>query len=706
MKFNLLMMFLFANSIQATSAVPAEPERPNNGILIFLDDSEDSLRAISSDLMSAIAEEAGPIIASASLLVNIRGDGVDPHLKDPAVVADIYLNLKQIVQLAEQRYAAQPTMELLNQSTKAQEELDAFVKKAVVGLGAFDAKAAQRWVVKEVDRNLYLLLPKRILFPNTDSVNIFSPEARITAIEQKLGLKVNHLATKDVAAIKKPTPAPRYASYFVDLLPRIFVTSGEYPLANKNQIPSWSIYLTGHGYEGVVADLKLNQFQDFLSFLEIMIPTRIVVYNSCFAAGVNTELMYADSEKGATKTYSFPIITQALTDAPTSVPLPGLRFEQRFDNGPWLASLIPNIHYGRFLSRVTRPGVLNYNDIMAPLVTSAGKAQTLKNLPQIKLPGLPWFSVLDSGNKTVAIGSVLAKTRTAPLNIGTFFKKGGRLAEPLGILLYASDVPFELIINTKQMPLIVSMVPGDAVHHIKRITSTTQGASAILNSFNLEMQGPEKIFFIDSIQATSGLLTNVVIDINMKEFRTYFVQNGILYRKAGIPASPNDSKTYQALLRRYGKAFEQPAKEQAERKTIERKTVQETLTPAALARIQNALKARGKPAKEEKIKEEKIREEKTASRRQEIISGLMDLLNAAEESKVREDYIRILKHVLSLLLEEQNYTASMLSLVTELLGEINGKTKIVYLKEHGTDINYLLVPILKNINKEIKRLSD
>src|SRR5207249_2149737 len=78
--------------------------------------------------------------------------------------------------------------------------------------------------------------------------------------------------------------------------------------------------------------------------------------------------------------------------------------------------------------------------------------------PQVKYPGLPWFSIIDT-DPIVSIGSILAKNRKAPLDIATFFPKklsstkdsSGKTQitkqdrEIFGILLYTNEIPFEII---------------------------------------------------------------------------------------------------------------------------------------------------------------------------------------------------------------------------------------------------------------------
>ena len=133
-----------------------------------------------------------------------------------------------------------------------------------------------------------------------------------------------------------------------------------------------------------------------------------------------------------------------------------------------------SVRYSDFLNKVTTSDIINYRELAAPFVVGFKNEHGLElsHLPQIKFPGLPWFSVIDN-DKVVNIGSILAKTRTKPLDIATFFAKKDKKADPLGILLYAETIPFELIINTIEMPAIISMIPGDAIHHIKKISSTS-----------------------------------------------------------------------------------------------------------------------------------------------------------------------------------------------------------------------------------------
>src|SRR4029078_7029332 len=118
------------------------------------------------------------------------------------------------------------------------------------------------------------------------------------------------------------------------------------------------------------------------------------------------------------------------------------------------------IHYDCFVKKITDFDPIPYHETIECLIPASTLYQPRvydaahykygpQNIPQIRYPGLPWFSVFD--NSIVAsIGTVMAKTRTAPLDIATFFaRQGQQQADPLALLLYAQDIPFQLIIDTK-----------------------------------------------------------------------------------------------------------------------------------------------------------------------------------------------------------------------------------------------------------------
>lgn len=558
--FTTILLVCFITNLSAMqTALPQIKPFATNGLLIFLDDSERDNGAIefsmlSSDLLSALVlEEAGPVVASASLIVNIHG-AEKPTESNPE---------KLLQTLNESR---------VKDSEKMTEQERKEEKKIILSNVSFDANAAEKWIIKEINTSLYLLLPKKYLQSKNISDNALeASEAQnhVSATEQALGFKVNHMKTVKVTDIKAALPEPQDADYFIKALPKIFVTNSEYPKQSKNSIPAWAIYLNGHGsINDSLAHLTLEQFRTFLTFLENKIRTKLLLYESCYAAGVNTEIIYKDFEKDIYKTYPFAIITHALTDAPTK----GVFIKFYIEHG----KLKPKINggYSHFLNMATSSDVINYRELVAPLLHDFKNEYglDLSHLPQIKFPGLPWFSVIDS-DKVINIGSVLAKTRTQPLDIATFFAMRGKRADPLGILLYAENIPFELIINTAEAPAIISMIPGGALHHINKISSASHTVDKMLNSFLTTWElAPRKIFIINELsgpfsedmtkvlQDKQGTLLNLIIDLTTHENNIYFSYKEKLYHildelkdtNSATLADAQATKKYNSLLAQYG----------------------------------------------------------------------------------------------------------------------------------------------------------
>ncbi len=544
--------------IQNLRANPAAPEQehPIRGVLIFLDDSENGvIGGISSDLIAAIYQEAGPIIASASVLVNIRGDNVPPEFQDPKSLVEAYNKLEAAILKAT-------SASEISAAKRAQIDFENNVN-AILGMGAFNANTANNWIIKEIIPELYLLLPKKYLQKeglDIAEVSNYMPQGGITPMEQKLGLKVNHMPTAQVNDIKKPIVVFDTADYFVGALGNTFVTAKEYSASSNNFIPFWGIYIKGHGsLNHTIVRLKLDDFKGFLNFLETKILTRILTYSSCYAAGVNAEYIYKDTERGVIKTYSFPIITMALLDAITAGPAPMFTVRQ---GTPVLVRLL---NFASFFEKMTQPFLQDYHDLIATIDPSKYllKNYLIPSTPQIKLPGLPWFSVLDSGNKTVAIGSILAKARTEPLDINSFFKKQGKKGEPLALLLYTHVVPFELIISTTEMPKIVSMIPGKTFHQIEKISSSKHSAQDIIKSFDLAIgyTGPDKLFFIDTISSNSDAYSSIIINTNGKVFKSYFYKDGQPYKFPFIKLSLDEMKQFHELILKRDIVLSKPTNE-------------------------------------------------------------------------------------------------------------------------------------------------
>ncbi len=578
--------------VQPEPVAPSPEVQPGpfatHGLLIFLDDTEKNREfgAVSNGLVTALLQEAGPIVASASVIANVRN--INPN--DPQNLFKRYTTIINKSELTAE---------------DAREKND--IMLSVISFNVTTAQ--QKWVIKKINDSLYLLLPKKYLQAKGISEKSLEPfmATEITSTEQALGLKVNHMQTVQLTDIKKPLPEKEYASYFITALPDIFVTNGEYPAANKTAIPRWAIYIEGHGTLGdSIIGLDFEQFQKFLAFLDQKVTTKLLFISSCYAAGLNVVLAYNDIEKNIDRTYSFVIITDSVPDK--VVPGPSVLVYM----GKGRLEVKTDRQYDDFLHQVTTSDIIDYRKLVDPLIT---KSELLASLPQIKFPGLPWFSVIDT-DKVVSIGSVLAKTRTEPLEIAKFFKRKGKLAEPFGILLYAKDIPFELVIDTKTMPVIISMLPGSVTHYIKKVSfqnsySIDQNFLSWSEFYKGYILGANKTFIIgeitgmfsdlmkSSLQGDKGTFFKVVLDIFREKVLIFFTYNEKVYKAVSptqtrlyfVLADEAEKKGYNQILAEYAKSLKKTI-EDIDIEDIEKKSVREQLTPENIAKIKAAQEKR------------------------------------------------------------------------------------------------------------------
>ena len=459
-------------------AEPAEEKAPiYRGLLVFLDDSElkemsqEKVGAITVDLLTALSQNASPIIASESL---------------------VYLvTLKQ--DLAKKA-------KLIEETIKWQD-----------------------WIIKGIEPNLCLLFHKNYLKDLSLAENDIKTQSpgEITITEFKLGLKVNHMTSKQVPQ-QTPSSQQNSPESFAKSLDKIFCTRTDYLEQSSEepdiQQPLWSIYLSGHGEmsdepsaRGIIAGMPIDLFRTHvLSFLRDKISTRLLFYVSCYAAGINAEKIYRDTNKLIYDTYPFTIITNALTDAPTERPK-----KMKLDD---------------FLSEATQADSIDYKYLVSTVSQISVKKAVSKaaaswaTIPQIKLPGLEWFSVLADENEIVSIGPMLAMTYKKPiLNIDIYFqskklRSGSKNIDiisplnPRALLLYAREIPFELVINSERMEAIISMIPGDAAHKIKKISSSYWNVDDVLNWFiAVRVIDAHKIFSIDEIKGVDKTINEVII---------------------------------------------------------------------------------------------------------------------------------------------------------------------------------------------------
>jgi len=479
------------------------------GLLIFLDDQEQKeIGAIGGALVTALYQEASPIIVSNSLLYTL----IQQREKDKRNI-NISLN-----ELATEYFDKGWSHPLVLQKDH--------ILMSRIGF------QPERWIIKKINDSLMLLLPKQYiesLFIDSNKVQEWHKGSGLPSeVELKLGFKINHMKTIIFEEINSAHPVV-FADYFIDSLENIFCKKSDYKHANIN-IPEWFIYINGHGSINYsIAHLSLDGFKRFLNFLERTIIMRLLVVVSCQVAGVNSNKIYGEMKLATAKQYLFPIIIQGLNDVSALNGIPSV------DCRVWKRDKIIKLKiHNDFLNFIKKAKTLdgNYSEIISPIWD-----HSIENTPQIKLPGIEWFSVIDADKRVASIGSIFAKTRDPqkPLYVYSFFKK-----YPEIILLYTDDIPFELKINYNRLSSIISMVssgpfetmPDFVVHRIEKISSIER-FSEVLRWFKLigDAKG-SKMFFIDIINADTDSYKDILIFGNETSDTIYYFKdkNNVLFR--------------------------------------------------------------------------------------------------------------------------------------------------------------------------------
>ncbi len=446
------MLFYMGASFFFSVAKCAQPEHLDEnarGVLIFLDQEENEERGLGGPIWHSFAQafvqDAGPIIVSATLIknmfYNILSDSITP---DQCKL--LYTRL----------------IDEENPTDAQKQQLHSIFTKII----NFSEESARKWIIKKISPALYLLLPHSYLGALKLSPSLvsgyISDEDYITSTEGELGLKVNHMRTVTAQHIREAEPSLEEKDLFLQQVynpithkSHIFVTRDEYPTKLSFFAKQWSIYLEGHGgiylenetsSEEVVADLSYDDFRKFLTFLNYKIVTKLFYYNSCYGSGVAHEKIFKRQGDEPQATYSFPIISQTLTDGLSSTTELRCSFKKE------KLHLVTSVHYDCFFNAIVKK-IIDYAKLSSYLVPET-ISDINSTLSQIKFPGLPWFSVIDQ-SKVVSIGTIMAQTRTKPLLI----KENSE-----AVLVYASWIPFSLNFCCR-IP-IVSMIPGPALHYL------------------------------------------------------------------------------------------------------------------------------------------------------------------------------------------------------------------------------------------------
>lgn len=501
----------------AASAV--EPEQKD--LIILVDQRNETVSdaglfgAFTGLLISALAQEAAPLLVSTSLWQHYIDRKRDfeiqaslPHTLQYAYknyYTDILKQLhswdtifsKQTTDMAErmQLLEVQLTKELFNPDIHkklrdARLDLSPDAKDFLAEWYAVHSVKLllDNWAVYKVNEYFCLFVPNSLLGL------IRSPHSStsvLTDLEKRMGLKVDHLPKIEYPEngfVYVPSHM-RPEGIFQQALEKVLVTKKEDPAQNH----VWNMVLGGHGLNAqfpgtqvhIIAGLSLEDFIQFLDFLNSHITTRLLIYKTCYGGGKHLYLPY--QEQGSAKIYSYPIMVLALTDVLASVhsaidswnPCMEQSFNIGFfaynaQNNTWdMRSVAGPIKWNKFFAAVhdkrapTDVEWLTQNDIVEAL-----SPRSPENLPHVRLAGSDHFVQYFEENVLYLTPAVCSLHEPGPLV--AHYKDV--------ILLETLHIPLRLCIPQDRM-IFISTVPGDAVHYIHALEAPHMTFNAIIKGF-------------------------------------------------------------------------------------------------------------------------------------------------------------------------------------------------------------------------------
>jgi len=256
-------------------------------MLIFLDDSEDkkeALGAITESVLVALIQKPCILLISRSLLRNIFH-----HLAR---------SKNKLVQQVMKQFDPKEWLTKIPLKGKLSNEFVLMIPKSYVVESAlvrgFKSTVFED-LMQEKDFNIDKLLGLH-LSRMGDLISVWRTKIR---------------ATEGIISTKKS---------FAELLSEshaFFVAAHEYKDDKRNALPQWNIYMTGHGSakHHEIGGISNDTFKKLLNFLNSKIITKMFIYESCEASGVNRVQVYDEISKNFGATYPFPIIAIGISES-------------------------------------------------------------------------------------------------------------------------------------------------------------------------------------------------------------------------------------------------------------------------------------------------------------------------------------------------------------------------------------------------------
>lgn len=327
-----------------------------------------------------------------------------------------------------------------------------------------------------------------------------------------IGINIHKLSRVSWNKILPYAPSKDNVIPFEDVLSRLFVTKQQ--LKQTGATPTkWMIFLSGHGSkETTIADMSIEEFKNFTHFLKNDINTKIFIYLSCFAGGINKikgyereKIVSTQKEALAQETFPFPIILLSSMEAPAVITGAVYKFDDLFDGLAKSKEILPD--YYRLMA---------YADFFKDMEVGTW----VQNLPQIRLPGTEWFSVaalntLDKNDNYIVLSKIQSRAREKYLNIKNTVH---------ALFVYIQKIPFALSFfhkSTDFIPRMVFLADGDQYHFAEIIAQNLnfQNLCTLFMPFD---KNATKTIYIDKLtfceeQAGGGCKSTVLYNAQFIE---------------------------------------------------------------------------------------------------------------------------------------------------------------------------------------------
>jgi len=458
----------------------------------------------------------------------------------------------------------------------------------------------KNWDIKQVNNDIFLLIPKNYINKMGISVNQPILEAhdqtpKFTDLELELGLKIDHMKTVKSHFFNQPSIGSDTRNIsFTKSLEQIFLTAQDIKKddSRKTFKHIWSIHMSGHGepqdiqlsilpqlyklktlykskvvsgkalhtgkhfsehiknqnqiynynqkelntikkldYEikkieerkklnnkldqAMINSLSIHEFRDILKFFNTDIETAFLYYFSCFSAGPH--LMEPYEEKGKSLILNYTVITGTVAENESLQEIPFINIPPYFteknesifqpfhildvDIKNKKLCMTTTLRFDNFF-KLLRESV--HNDpkkfillpySLHPHIDEFGKiiSRRVANIPLVRYPKTDHFQPISYDNSSVILDT---KNSTEPIII-----------DKLTGLIYSDYIIGKITLNKigkdKEIPKLVSMVPGFALHVFEEICSTTLNLNEIVNSFlTFPELGSSKIFWIKKLECS------------------------------------------------------------------------------------------------------------------------------------------------------------------------------------------------------------